>query len=141
MSDSVNKMLLKRIEALEAQVRRLQSISVRAEIAGAFSRLALADLPTEYIAGRVYFVTDVQGGVLYIDNGASINPIGGGGVLLANGDTGAGVAAMNTFTGVTDTPTFNPGWSTSDTVPMTAPSGYIKGYVGTQAVTIPFWNT
>lgn len=141
MSDSLIKQLLDRIETLESQVRRLQSISVRAEIAGAFSRLPSASLPTNRIAGRVYFVTDVQGGVIYVDNGATISPIGGGGILLASGDTGAGVASMNTITGVTDTPTFNPGWSTSNTVPMTAPDGYIKGYVGTQAVTIPFWNT
>lgn len=59
---------------------------------------------------------------------------------IFDGDN-AGVAATNSVTGVTDTPTTDPGWASSDTVPMTAPNGYIKAYVGTQAVVIPYWNT
>ena len=42
---------------------------------------------------------------------------------------------------LTDTPTTNPGWSTSSTVNMTAPDGYIKVNVGGQDVVIPYWNT
>jgi len=53
----------------------------------------------------------------------------------------AGLASTNTITGVTDTPTTDPGWATSSSVDMNAPDGYIKGYNGTQAITIPFWNT
>jgi hypothetical protein len=53
----------------------------------------------------------------------------------------AGIASTNTITGATDTPTADPGWASSSTVNMTAPDGYIKAYVGTQAVVIPYWNT
>jgi hypothetical protein len=52
-----------------------------------------------------------------------------------------GVASTNTITGATDTPTTDPGWSTSSSVDMNAPDGYIKAYVGTQAVVLPYWNT
>ncbi len=41
----------------------------------------------------------------------------------------------------TDTPTTDPGWSTSSTVDMRAPDGYIKMQVDGQEVTVPFWNT
>jgi hypothetical protein len=51
--------------------------------------------------------------------------------LIADGDTG-GTASTNTITGATDTPT---------AYDETTPDGYIKAYVGTQAVTIPYWNT
>jgi len=47
----------------------------------------------------------------------------------------------NTFTGSTEAPTVDPGWRTSSSVDMTAPNGYIKAYVGAQAVSIPYWNT
>ena len=52
-----------------------------------------------------------------------------------------GIAGSNTFTGQTDTPTTDPGWVSSSSVNMNAPDGYIKFFVGTQAVTVPFWNT
>lgn len=61
--------------------------------------------------------------------------------FTADGDVGSGVASTVRVTGVTDTPTADPGWATSDTVAMTPPNGYIKAYVGTQAVVIPYWNT
>jgi len=60
--------------------------------------------------------------------------------LRADGDSG-GEASTNTVTGSTDTPTSDPGWTTSDTSPMSAPDGYIKCFVGTQAVVVPYWNT
>jgi hypothetical protein len=60
--------------------------------------------------------------------------------VRADGDV-SGVASNNTLTGATDTPTTDPGWATSDTVAMNVPDGYIKMYVGTQAVVIPYWNT
>lgn len=88
--------------------------------------------------------------LLYIENSDSATPLIWGdfaddvlkinGELRVNGDDG-GEASMNSFTGSTDTPTADPGWASSSTVNMTAPNGYIKAYVGTQAVTIPYWNT
>lgn len=60
--------------------------------------------------------------------------------MRAIGDI-AGVASTNTLTGVTDTPTTEPGWAASDTAPMNPPDGYMKMYVGTQAVVVPYWNT
>lgn len=61
--------------------------------------------------------------------------------FTADGDVGSGVAATNRFTGVTDTPTTDPGWTTSSTVDMNAPDSYIKIYIGTQAYVIPAWVT
>lgn len=61
--------------------------------------------------------------------------------LRVDGDSGSGTSGQNTFTGAMDTPTADPGWATSSTVNMTAPDGYIKIYVGTQAVVVPYWNT
>lgn len=58
----------------------------------------------------------------------------------ADADT-SGIASTTSITGVTDTPTTDPGWTSSSTVDMNAPDGYIKAYVGTQAVVIPYWNT
>jgi hypothetical protein len=60
--------------------------------------------------------------------------------IKLDGD-GSGTASTNTITGVTDTPTTDPGWASSSTVDMNAPDGYIKAYVGTQAVVVPYWNT
>lgn len=40
-----------------------------------------------------------------------------------------------------DTPTTDPGWASSSTVNMNAPDGYLRAYVGAQAVVIPYWNT
>ena len=60
--------------------------------------------------------------------------------LRIAGDVG-GQASHNSFTGATDTPTSDPGWATSSTTNMSAPDGYIKAYVGTQAVVLPYWNT
>lgn len=72
-----------------------------------------------------------------VDFGGTMRSAG----VIIDADPGAGVASTNTFTSVTDTPTTNPGWTTSSTVNMNAPDGYIKAYVGTQACVIPFWNT
>ena len=55
--------------------------------------------------------------------------------FIASGDN-SGTASTNTITGVTDTPTATLNWGTVGT-----PNGYIKAYVGTQAVVIPYWNT
>lgn len=56
-------------------------------------------------------------------------------------DLGSGEASTTTLTNATDTPTTDPGWASSSTVNMNAPDGYIKIYVGTSAVVVPFWNT
>jgi len=61
--------------------------------------------------------------------------------IICDGDIGNGISSTNIITGVTDTPTSDPGWASSSTVDMTAPDGYIKAYVGTQAVVVPYWNT
>lgn len=61
--------------------------------------------------------------------------------FIVEGDRGSGIANTLTLTGDTDTPTTDPGWTTSSTVDMGAPDGYLKVYSGTQAVTVPFWNT
>jgi len=60
--------------------------------------------------------------------------------IRANGDAG-GIATQTSLTNATDTPTTDPGWTSSSTVNMNAPDGYIKMFVGTQAVTVPYWNT
>lgn len=78
-------------------------------------------------------------------SGTIVNAVVTPGALIAEsmraiGDI-AGVASTNTLTGVTDTPTTEPGWAASDTAPMNPPDGYIKMYVGTQAVVVPYWNT
>ena len=41
----------------------------------------------------------------------------------------------------TDTPTTDPGWTTSSTVDMNAPDGYFHMSSGTQEVVVPYWNT
>lgn len=56
--------------------------------------------------------------------------------VIADGDNG-GTAATNTLTNATDTPTTPYNWDGTGS----APTGYIKGYVGTQAVVIPYWST
>ena len=61
--------------------------------------------------------------------------------FTADGDVGSGTASTVRLTGVTDTPTTNPGWASSNSAPMNVPDGYIKMYVGTQAVVVPYWNT
>ena len=50
-------------------------------------------------------------------------------------------SSANRFTGSTDTPTTDPGWTTSSSSDMNAPDGYLKVYVGTQPVCIPYFNT
>jgi len=52
--------------------------------------------------------------------------------LRATSASVGGVANSNTITGTTDTPT---------AYDEANPDGFIKAYVGTQAVTIPYWNT
>lgn len=61
--------------------------------------------------------------------------------FISDADPGSGVASTVTYTSATDTPTTDPGWTTSSTVNMNAPDGYVKGYVGTQAVVFAYWNT
>ena len=41
----------------------------------------------------------------------------------------------------TDTPATDPGWSTSSTVDMNTPDGYMKFVIEGQEVVVPFWNT
>lgn len=139
--DPIIQRLMDRIDTLEARLNRLQNNSVRSEITGAFSRVNFADLPAAGIAGRVFWVLDVGGGALYCDNGTTWVPIGGNFRVVAVGDPGALANPGVTLTGITDTPTVNPGWGTSDTAPMNAPDGYIKDYVNNQAVVVPYWNT
>lgn len=62
----------KRLNQLQYQITRLRQVSVRAEVAGAVSPLALAALPAAGQAGRLWFVTDVLGGALYADDGTNI---------------------------------------------------------------------
>lgn len=83
---------------------------------------------------------------IYTDAGAvrfgdTLTLAGAGADIAIDGDRGGGIASYNIITGVTDVPTVDPGWATSSTVDMNAPDGYIKAYVGTQAVVIPYWNT
>ena len=87
---------------------------------------------------------------LYIDNSNSAAPLIYGefdnnvikinGELRITGDVG-GESSSNSITGATDTPSSDPGWSSSSSSDMNAPDGYIKAYVGTQAVVLPYWNT
>jgi len=44
-------------------------------------------------------------------------------------------------TNTTDTPTTDPGWTTSSTVNMTAPDGYIQALVNGALVVMPYWDT
>lgn len=94
-----------------------------------------ADLITVGVSGTPRIRWDEQADAFYITKRVNISSD-----VQLSGDTG-GVPSSNTITGVTDTPTTDPGWSTSSTTDMNAPDGYIKAYVGTQAVVIPFWNT
>lgn len=72
MSDNpILRKLSERVAKLEEWVRRLQNVSVRSEITGAFSRLLLADLPSDSVAGRQWFVTDQFDGMNYMDDGAA----------------------------------------------------------------------
>lgn len=80
----------------------------------------------------------VGSGVVAI--GVSSNDTVQAGTLRLTADNG-GAKTTITVTGVTDTPTTDPGWTTSSTINMNAPNGYIKAYVGSQAVVIPYWNT
>lgn len=64
-----------------------------------------------------------------------VNLLRAGGVRV-DADPGSGVASTLTLTSVTDTPTASLSWGT-----VGNPNGYIKAYVGTQAVVIPYWNT
>lgn len=75
--------------------------------------------------------------IFYAVGGKDGNPT----INIRTSEDPGGVTGYTTITGDTDTPTVNPGWATSSTINMTAPDGYIKAYVGTQAVTIPYWNT
>ena len=74
---------------------------------------------------------------VFDEKGVFEAPVG----MRAGDDDGAGKASFNTLTGVTENPTTDPGWTTSSSVNMNAPDGYIKFYVGTQAVSVPYWNT
>jgi hypothetical protein len=70
---------------------------------------------------------------------AGVLDVSGLGTVLTismDGDAG-GAASTNRITGATDTPTSGYNWDGTGS----APNGYIKGYVGTQAVVIPYWNT
>lgn len=129
--------LSEEIEYVKSELKRVLNVSVRAEIAGAVARLLFANLPTDRIAGRLYFVTDVAGGLLYVDNGTDIQPVN----LLIAQDFGAGIAGTTIITNATDLPTVNPGWLTSNVAPMNPPNTYLKIYIGTQAYVIPVWTT
>lgn len=71
MSDSLIKAVNDRLKALEADFRRFQAVSVRSEITGAFARFLYAALPTDFIAGRQWFVTDLLDGVNVYDTGTA----------------------------------------------------------------------
>jgi hypothetical protein len=139
--DPIIRRLMDRIDSLEARLDRIQNNSVRAEVAGAFARVNFADLPAAGIPGRVFWVLDVESGMLFLDDGAQWVPIGGSFIVFAVGDNGSFSNPGVTLTGITDTPTVNPGWATSDTVPMTQPNLYIKVYVDGNAYTVPGWLT
>ncbi|MBZ0295002.1 MAG: hypothetical protein K8L99_20735 [Anaerolineae bacterium] len=57
------------------------------------------------------------------------------GGLRVDADPG-GLASTLTLTHTTDTPTASLSWGGVGT-----PNGYIKAYIGTQAIVIPYWNT
>lgn len=141
VDDPIIKRLQDQINALQAQLNRLQNNSVRAEITGAFVRKNLADLPAAGIPGRVFWVLDVEDGMLYCDDGAEWVPIGGSFVVFAVGDQGAVVNPGVVMTGITEAPTVSPGWAASDTVPMTPPDVYVKFYVDGAAYSVPGWAT
>ena len=96
-------------------------------------------------ANTISSVADDGTSVAFINNTLATHLFKGSGnswmkSVQLYGDT-AGIASTTTYTGVTDTPTTDPGWTSSSTLDMNAPDGYAKAYVGTQAVVIPYWNT
>lgn len=140
-SDPLIQILVNRINALEARLNRLQNNSVRSEITGAFARVNFSDLPTAGIPGRVFWVLDIEAGMLYMDDGAQWVPIGGSFLVFAVGDNGSFSNPGVTLTGVTEVPTADPGWANSSTVNMTPPNVYVKFFVNGSAYSIPGWST
>ncbi len=58
-----------------------------------------------------------------------------------DGYGGGAYPGMVQYTGKLQNPTANPGWATSDTVPMTPPDDYLKIWYNNQAFSIPMWVT
>lgn len=139
--DPIIQRLMDRIDTLEARLNRLQNNSVRSEITGAFSRVNFADLPPAGIPGRVFWVLDVESGILYMDDGTQWVPIGGSFMLFAVGDQGSFSNPGVTVSGVTEVPTTDPGWAASSSVNMNPPNVYIKVYVNGSAYSVPGWST
>lgn len=72
MSDNpIVRKLSDRLNKIEEALRRLQNVSVRSEITGAFGRLEFSDLPSDFIAGRQWFVTDQLDGMNFTDDGTA----------------------------------------------------------------------
>ncbi len=138
--DPLIQILTNRLAALEAKVERLQNNSVRSEITGALSRITFAELPAAGIAGRLFYITDVEQGMIYYDNSIEWVPLTGSYLVFAVGDQGAFVNPGVVITGIAENPTVNPGWANSDTVPMTPPDINVKLYVDGAAYSVPGWN-
>jgi hypothetical protein len=139
--DPLIQILRDEIRDIRAQLNRLQNNSVRSEITGAFSRVNFVDLPTAGIPGRVFWVLDIEDGMLYMDTGVQWVPIGGSFLVFAVGDNGAFVNPGVVVTGVTEIPTSDPGWATCATINMTPPNVYVKFFVNGAAYSVPGWST
>jgi len=94
-------------------------------------------------AGTLTGVTNITmtGALATATTIASSGTITCGDELRIGGDT-SGLASHVTFTNnVADTPTNDPGWTSSSSVDMNAPDIYLKIYSGTTAYVIPAFRT
>lgn len=140
-SDPLIQILVNRINALEARLNRLQNNSVRSEITGALSRITFAELPTAGIQGRLFYITDVQSGIVYYDNGSAWVALAGSQIAFAVGDPGNFVNPGTIMTGALEVPTADPGWATCATVNMTPPNAYLMFRHDGSKYSIPGWST
>lgn len=141
IDDPLYNRLMDEIRSLKAQLNTLQNRSVRAEIAGALSRITFAELPDPGKAGRLFYITDIEQGVVYYDTGAAWLPLAGSAMVFAIGDQGSFSNPGVTMTGITEVPTTDPGWAASSTVNMNPPNVYVKFYVNGSAYSVPGWST
>jgi hypothetical protein len=67
-----------RLAEIQAQLRNVQKQSVRSEVTGGIQSALWNELPAAYQVGRVYVVTDILQGVLFLDMGSDLGflPIG-----------------------------------------------------------------
>lgn len=62
------------IDNLQYQIDKLRKQSVRSEVTGSITPLTESELPAAGQAGRLWFVTDILGGVPAYDDGVTIRP-------------------------------------------------------------------